>query len=140
MNTNELKTDYWKEVGKNLKPINHYDEILDTFFLYFSQEEKDVIVSHFVDEYVAFLYRRSDNQVVGMRIEYFKEVFLPKTAENKEWKLSSTGKELVGLRDLMFKVELVEVQSPVKPLPVPKPKVSSIKPIERSIELKPVFA
>jgi hypothetical protein len=137
MKTNELKTDYWKEIRKEQKPINHYDEELDTFFLYFSQKEDDVIVSHFVDEFVAFLYRCSDNQVVGMRIEYFKEVFLPKTAENGEWKLSSTGKELAGLRDLNFRVEVVQI---TKPIPTPKPRLNTKRPIEKTVELEPVFA
>lgn len=139
MKTNELKTDYWKEIRNSQSPINHYDEVMDTFFLYFSQKEDDVIISHFVDDCVAFLYRRSDRQVVGMRIEYFSEIFLPTAAEKKEWKLSATGKELVGLRDLSFRVERVEITQN-KPIPTPRIKSIVKKPIEKSIELNPVFA
>ncbi len=135
MKTNELKTDYWKNKQKEQMPIYHYDEVLDTLFLYFTQKEEDVIVSHFVDEYVAFLFRRSDNQVVGMRIEYFREIFLPITAEKKEWKLSTTGKELAGMRDISFRVEIT---STIKPFPIPK--LTTPRPIEKNMQLEPVFA
>ncbi len=142
MKTNELRIDYWKELQKQHKPIYHYDEKLDTLFLYFSKKEEDTVVSHFVDENVAFLFRRSDHQVVGMRIEYFREVFIPTILEKREWKLSSTGKELVGIRDLRFGIIMTEITSEVRPLPTPRPraKYTIPKPIEKSVELNPVFA
>jgi hypothetical protein len=138
MKTNELKTDYWKYVQKEQKPIIHYDEIVDTLFLYFTQKEEDTIVSHYVDEFVSFLFRRSDNQVIGMRIEYFKEVFIPKVAEQKVWKLSSTGKELVGMRDLSFRFGVVD-----KPIPTPRLRIRQYtipRPLEKNIQLEPVFS
>ncbi len=143
MKTNELKIDYWKELQKHQKPIYHYDEKLDTLFLYFSEKEKDTIVSHFVDENVAFLFRRSDHQIIGMRIEYFREVFIPAIMEKREWKLSSTGEELVGIRDLRLGVSMTEVLAEVRPLPIPKPRARQYtipKPIEKNVELDPVFA
>jgi hypothetical protein len=134
MKTKELRTDYWKELKKEGKPMPlHYDEAIDTLFVYFSPEEKERIITHFVDENVAFLYRYSDKQIVGMRIEYFKEDFLPKAAENKGWTLSSTGEELDGISDLRFMIEIKVVKTSVKQYTIPKP-------IEKNIHFEPVFA
>lgn len=133
MNTKELRTDFWKKTQKNIDPIIHYDELLDTLFMYFSEHEEDRIVSHFVDEYVALLFRSSDKQIIGMRIEYFKEVFLPVTAEKKMWKLSSTGIELNGIRDIKFRVEKIEIKPTAHQITIPKL-------LEKNIQLEPVFA
>lgn len=75
MNTNELKTNIIKE-----KPIFEYNEVLDTLFMYFTEKETERIITHFVDNNVALLYRRSDKEIVGIRIEYFKGDFLPTIA------------------------------------------------------------
>ncbi len=131
MKTKELRTDFWKE-NKGETEV-HYNEALDTLFMYFSQEEKEKVITHFVDEFVAFLYRRSDKQIIGMRIEYFKGAFIPKAVENKGWKLSSTGEELQGFRDLDVEFKIVEKKPAVKQFTIPKP-------IEENIRLKPVYA
>lgn len=132
MKTKELRTDFWKKQQKN-ESIIHYNEVMDTLFVYFSPVEKERVVTHFVDEYVAFLYRRTDKEIIGMRIEYFKDAFIPKAAENKGWKLSSTGEELQGFRDLNFVVEVTEKKPAVKQFTIPKP-------IEKNIRVEPVYA
>ncbi len=110
MNTNDLKTNIWKKTEVT-KPILNYDEILDTILIYFTEKETERIVTHFVDDNVALLYRHSDKEVVGIRIEYFKEEFLPKLAEKNGWRLSDTGEKLQGNLDLNFKT--IEVQKTV---------------------------
>ncbi len=99
MNTKELKTNIIKE-----KSIFEYNEVLDTLFMYFTEQETERIITHFVDNNVALLYRHSDKEIVGVRIEYFKEEFLPVIARgNEEWKLSNTGEKLDGNMDIGFR-------------------------------------
>jgi hypothetical protein len=125
----ELKTDCWQDLKrKGIKPTPRYDDLLDTLFIYFSPHETDRIITHFVDENVAFLYRHSDKEIIGMRIEAFEKVFLPRLSETKVWKMSDTGEKLDGICDIVFVVERVD-----------NSKVSQR--IEREIKaLEPVFA
>ena len=108
--TEELKIDYWEEQvkQKGTKPIPHYDDILDTLFIYFSPRETGRIIAHFVDSHVAFLYRHSDKEIIGMRIDAFEKDFLPSLTETKVWKLSDAGVILNGICDIVFVVEKVE--------------------------------
>jgi len=102
MNTQDLKTNVMKE-SETKKPQLNYDEVLDTIFLYFTENETERIVAHFVDDNVALLYRNSDKEIVGVRIEYFKEEFLPKIAGKSGWKLSDIGEKLDGNVDFNFR-------------------------------------
>jgi hypothetical protein len=130
---NQLKSNYWQKIEKeNIKPIFQYDEILDTFFFYISLQEKERVIAHYIDEDVAFLYRHSDKEIVGMKIEYFKKSFLPKYANNT-WKLSNTGIQLEGIRDFIFKVEAVKTSPLSNQYTIPIP-------IEPRIHAEPVFA
>lgn len=133
MNTQELKTDYWKKLQKTVPPSVHYDSATDTLYVYFSPEEKERIISHFVDENVSFLYRRSDKEIVGMRIEYFKAAFLGDVSIDKKWTLSNTGSQLCGIEDLNFYVKSVET----KPIPLRR---RASKPLEPEVKVDPVFA
>lgn len=128
--TKDLKTDYWEEMvkQKGTKPIPHYDDLLDTLFIYFSPSETGRTITHFLDEKVALLYRYSDKEIIGMRINSFEKEFLPKISETRVWKLSDVGIELNGLCDIVFVVERVKS----KRLP---------NRIQREIKaLEPVFA
>lgn len=106
----ELKTDYWQQLValKRVKPILSYDDELDVLFVYFSPEETDRIITHSVDRNVAFLYRHSDKQIVGMKIDAFEKVFLPPLPRTKVWKLSEAGVKLEGICDIVFAVERSE--------------------------------
>jgi hypothetical protein len=126
--TDQLRTNYWRvrSSQKGFKALLKYDDVLDTFFVYFSDQEKERIITHFVDSYVAFLYRYSDKEIIGMRIESFQKKFLPIFGCPNTWKLSDSGKKLDGIHEFVF---LVKTENPsIKP-----------RPIERSVRLNPVF-
>ena len=109
MNTQDLKTNVWNRTeGKSLIS---YDETLDTVFIYFTETETERIITHFVDNNVALLFRHSDKEIVGIRVEYFESEFLPRLVENNGWKLSETGEKLDGNVDLNFKA--IEIQKAV---------------------------
>ncbi len=131
--TFDLKTDYWRKlVGENTKPIIQYDEALDTFFFYISAEEKSRVITRFIDEHVAFLYRYSDKEFVGVRVENFKRAFLPEFA-NRNWTLSKTGFQLDGMKDFAFRVEAVKTSPLGSQYTIPRP-------IESRVHLEPIFA
>ena len=111
--TSELKTDYWQELVHNkvFDPKLRYDEVLDTFFVHFTVHEKDRIITHSIDRYVAFLYRYSDKEIIGIRVEAFKRRFLIKFGCPNEWKLSKTGQRLRGIEEFAFVVR-TEIESP----------------------------
>jgi hypothetical protein len=131
MKAKELKTGLWKKSQKEGKAQLQYDQVLDTLFVSFVQEETDRVVAHFVDDCVAFLYRASDKEIIGMQIEYFATMFLsadtPET--RREWNLSDTGEELDGFKDLKF-VVVAKVEKPVPPMRMIIP-----PPINKSVEL-----
>jgi len=108
--TNELKTDYWEYLFKQqgIKPILSYDDVLDTLFIHFSPGETDRVITHLIDLNVALLYRHSDKEIVGMKIENFQMDFLPGLPEARVWKLSDAGVELNGICDIVFVVEREE--------------------------------
>jgi hypothetical protein len=107
MNTNvQLKTGYWREVVKTTPAqVHDYDAELDTLFIYFAPTGKERIITRFIDEHVALLYRYSDKEVVGMCIEGFEKGFLPSTPGAKVWRLSNAGVKLDGMCDIIFAVE-----------------------------------
>ncbi|HTX92003.1 MAG TPA: hypothetical protein VMC09_12390 [Anaerolineales bacterium] len=131
VNITALKTDYWHELSKRrgVKPINRYDADLDILFVYFSDKETDRIITHEVDQNVAFLYRHSDKEIIGMKIDAFEREFLPRVPETRVWKLSDSGVSLNGMCDIVFAVERTD-----RPVSVPYR-------IDREIKaLEPVFA
>lgn len=136
MNAQELKTNVWKKIqGK--APSYRYDEVLDTFLIFFSEEETERLITHFVDENVAFLFRHSDNEIVGMRIEYFKEEFLRKAVENNGWKLSETGEKINGLIEVRFNA--LEVHKIVTRPLAPTVGQYTIPALKQKIRLEPVY-
>ena len=133
INSKDLKTDYWHKVSKNKIPELDYDSEVDTLYIYFAPfDSKDRIIYHFVDQYVAFLFRSSDNEVVGMAFEYFMRGYMPKY-NNQTWMLSKTNTQLNGIKDFLFRVELKDVPHTEKLYTIPKP-------IERRVQAEPVFA
>ncbi len=135
MDAKELKTEYWKAAQEDNDLIIQYDDVIDTLFIYYTPEEDDRIITYFVDEYVAFLYRRSDKEIIGMRIEYFEKLFLPKDAYIKEWNLRDTGVEICGVTDIRFVVNIIREEKASRRVP------SMVHmPIEQGIQLSPEFA
>ena len=74
----QLSTKLWKEADKGKKhPELDYDGDLDVLYLYFFETGDETIVTHYIDQYVALLYKHSDNEVVGVSIEDFEKGFAP---------------------------------------------------------------
>lgn len=102
----QLKTGYWKEIARQgARQTHDYDAELDTLCIYFAPTGKERIITRFIDNHVAILYRYSDKEVVGMRIEDFEKGFLPSTPGAKVWRLSAAGGKLEGMCDIVFAVE-----------------------------------
>jgi hypothetical protein len=122
----ELKSDFWHSMNqqKQAQPSLCYDKELDTLYFYISTGEKERIIVHYIDRYLAFLYRYSDKEIVGIQIEDFQRTFIPKVTQSKCWRLSDSGETVPGIKDLVFTIHGLQ-----KPIP-----------IENKVNLKPVFA
>jgi len=102
MDIKSLKTNFLSDNLGKTEPRKHYDKENDVFSFLFTSS-KDRLIVHYVDDYVALLYRYSDNEVVGLRVESFLREFLPKYATSKkEWKLSETG---ICLKEFDLKIQ-----------------------------------
>jgi hypothetical protein len=88
--TSELKTNYIEKLAKQgSHPLYlNYNKVLDTLVLLFISPENKTLV-HYVDECVALVITPDTLDIVGVQIEDFKQVFLPKyNSVQKAWKLS----------------------------------------------------
>jgi hypothetical protein len=131
----DLKTNEWIKLGKvqKQKPISSYDALLDNFYIYFVPFAKNErILTFYIDRYAAFLIRAKDNEIVGMCFEAVQKSFFPAHI-NKRWRLSDTKITLEGIRDLHFGINVVEETKPA-------PHYIVRKPIDKNIELEPVYA
>lgn len=96
INTNELKTDFWSDQTKNrISPEANFDRATNIYSILYHQGKERLIV-HYIDYYVAVLYRFSDKEVVGIQIESFSEFFTKMVEKNVDWKLSESGLEMNG--------------------------------------------
>lgn len=101
--TSELNTAYWRNIisAKKTQLRMKVNREVDSVSFYISPQDKEMIITHFVDEHVALLYRLKDKEIVGIRIESFEKSFLPKYGElQKVWKLSETSHQLEDIGDL----------------------------------------
>lgn len=100
INLSELKTGYLKANKEMLKrPLIHFDKDLDELMILFVLPKVETVV-HYVDEFVALLYKPDDFEIVGIQIDDFETEFLPKYAGvAKAWKLSDKCKELNDIWD-----------------------------------------
>ena len=131
---NELKTDLWQDAFTHDKaPDFDYDSDSDVMYLYFSNfEKKDRIITHAIDKHVSFLFRHSDNEIVGMSFEAFQKSFMP-SYQGKSWSLKDTGIRFSNIRDVRF--SFIQKAAPSHS------KLSLVrKPIADKISLEPVFA
>lgn len=125
-----LRTNYWRTfIESKQKPVFNYDEVIDTLFIYFYVEEKDRIITHFVDEYFAFLFRYSDKEIIGIRISDFQKGFIRQLRKSKIWKLSETSEKIQGIGELLLCLQ--ENKDILDHRSIP---------IEKELELEPVFA
>jgi len=103
ISTKKLKTEYWRatiEEGR-ANPQIYYEKQVDALAFFIADQGKDRIIVHYVDDLVALLYRHSDKEIVGLRVDAFKKRFLPRYSElQKAWKLSNTGIEIQDFGDL----------------------------------------
>jgi uncharacterized protein YuzE len=134
MKTKELKTNRWKAATEENDIIAQYDENIDTLYIYFTPEETERLVTHFVDNCVAFLYRRSDKEIVGMRIEYLDKLFIPEDTKVKEWRLQDANVELCGIEDISFAIHAFREES------APQHKQPISQSPREQIQLQPKFA
>lgn len=106
VNNSELKSEYWREMVENHSDANHicYDKVLDTLILYVDCP-KGRIITHYLDSNVALLYKHSDKQIVGIRIESFTKSFKPYLQKNKTWKLSEKNIHINGIADMIFGIK-----------------------------------
>jgi len=106
--TGELKTNLWSQLTLNNKegPSFYYNDETDAFSLMLAPRSGRII-THYLDEHVALLYRHEDREVVGIRVESFERSFLPLYVElQKAWKLSDTRVELENLADLKLDFQI----------------------------------
>jgi hypothetical protein len=130
---NELKSNFWRDVSKRKNaPEMEYDSENDTFFFYFAYPGKDTIVTHYLDQNVALLFRVADNEIVGFCIEGFERSFASKYANKQAWQLSKTGIVIEGIKE--FKFGIMREQDTYFNLPVKNIRV------ERDIKLNPEYA
>ena len=135
VNTNDLRTDYWKSASEieKKRPELDYDAELDTLYLYFvSISPNDRVISHYLDRHVSFLFRASDNEIVGMAFERFMKGYLP-THKNKPWSLAATGVQIKGIKDFLFRVDFMDTSPLLKFDTIPNP-------MGKKVQAKPVFA
>jgi hypothetical protein len=133
MKINELKSNFWREVSKKrIAPETEYDSENDTFFFYFADPGKGIIITHYLDKNVALLFRASDNEIVGFCIEGFERSFSSKYANKQAWQLSKTGIVIEGIKE--FKFGIMREHDTYFNLPV-----KNIR-IERDIKLNPEYA
>lgn len=96
INTKDLKVNYWSENLQNKnRPETKFNKEMDSFSVLFRQGKERVLV-HYVDHYVSVLFRASDLEVVGLRIESFNKFFTTLVEKKMTWKLSETGLDLQG--------------------------------------------
>ena len=92
--SSKLKSTYWKSIidSNKQQPRVKYNEEMDTVLFFIAPQHGEKIITHYVDPYVALLYRYIDKEIVGLRIESFEQSFLPKYSEvEKVWKLSGVS-------------------------------------------------
>jgi hypothetical protein len=107
---NQLKTTLWRSTNRVIE--TKYESETDTLVLYFvNTQPEDVLVTHYLDEFVFVLFRHSDNEIVGMGIEGLDSVFAPHFANRPAWKLSRTGIQIAGIKDFAFGLQTQEKTS-----------------------------
>lgn len=94
--TKELQTNFWSEqTSKKIAPDANYDKETNTYTILYDQGKERLIV-HYIDYYIAVLYRFSDKEVVGIQIDTFSEFFSKMVEKSVDWKLSESGLEMNG--------------------------------------------
>ena len=97
----EFSTALWK-AKKNQHPTLEYDDVIDVLRLFFVDPGEVLVATHYIDEFVGLLYTPENNEIVGMSIEDFEMSFVPRFAGRPAWRLSDSGVQLNGVRDVVF--------------------------------------
>jgi uncharacterized protein YuzE len=128
--SSKLKSEYWQKMQQNREKANHvcYDKELDTLILSV-ESPKDRIITHYIDSCVALLYRHSDKELVGIRIESFSKRFTPYLKQHKTWKLSEKEVYIEGIEDMVFGIRVRRSETPKETIH-----------LERGVDLVPEFA
>jgi len=109
METRHLKTNLWNEAAqRRARPAFSFNPDADVLLLFFV-DPKTFKLTHYLDEYLALLYRRDNGEIIGMRLEAFSTVFLPRYVElNRAWVLKHNCEDLEDLSGLGMVVEKQE--------------------------------
>jgi hypothetical protein len=127
----QFTTNLWR-AAHNRRPRLEYDDAIDTLILHFVEvAQTEIIVTHYIDEYVFLLFKNSDHEIVGMGVEGFQRGFAPIYANAASWKLSNTGVQLPGVTDLVFAIQQTEHSSIAQ-------RTENIR-IEKQYKVKPVY-
>ena len=135
--TKSLKTSLLSSmVQRKRSPLFfHYDEETDVFMLLLADPNTETVV-HFVDEHVAILYIPDSYEIVGLQIDDFVNIFMPKfNALQKAWKLSDVGVRNGNLWDLTLAVEERKVTVALEVIKAAEPLIGQTAQwIERALE------
>lgn len=109
----ELKSEYWRTMQQSKKDANHiyYDKELDTLVLSVDCPQERII-THYIDSCVALLYRYSDKELIGIRIESFSKRFTSHLKEYGTWKLSENDVHIDGIDDMLFSLKIQNISKP----------------------------
>lgn len=133
--TKNLKTTFWSQhsIQRTDPEDLYYNKDLDALSLRIVSRKVETVV-HYIDEHVALLYRPSDLEIVGIRIEDFENGFLPKYAElQKIWRLSDNCKDIEDFGDLLITTQKKESQ-----ISGPLTDVTSLLAKKQGLELTPM--
>ena len=136
--TKDLKATYWKELihAKKVQPDIIVNKQVDAISFYISPQGKDRIITHYLNEQVALLYRYADKEIVGLRIESFEKSFIPKYAKLQQvWKLRNAY-----VHNAEFSNTTLEITK--KAWPVAEELFKITKPIinKQGVDLEPILA
>ena len=105
----EFQTNFWREsINLHKKPIINYEMESDTVILFFDVPGDSPIVTHYLDQNVALLFRPNDYEIVGLSIEGVERSFAPKYNGINSWQLSKTGVSLKDIAEFSFCVHFRE--------------------------------
>jgi uncharacterized protein YuzE len=109
METRHLKTKLWHEAAQSrARPAFSYNPDADVLMLLFVDPQR-LKVTHYLDEHIALLYLRDSGEIIGMRIEAFKTLFLPRYVELKmAWVLKRSCEGSEDVSDLGMVIEKQE--------------------------------
>jgi len=127
INLNRLKTSLLKSAGN--KHRDEYDPETDTLIMFYAESDhSELLITHYIDEYVFILFRHSDKEIVAVGVEGFVSGFGPAYEKAGQWSINQTGIKLVDVEDFTILIRRREAKT--EPKPEPKPIKIQLKAIQ----------